>query len=497
VPYTSNNGVITEHTFANLVTATPLVPEEAMGAFSGENPNGTWTLTVSDDAGGDGGSINGWSLEITTISTCVLACALTCPTNVTVNNTTGQCGAVVEFALPTTTGACGVVTCSPAPGSFFNVGTTPVTCSSDAGATCMFTVTVNDTQPPAITCPANVVVGNDLNQCGAVVNYPAPGATDNCPGVTTACVPASGTFFNKGTTNVSCTATDASMNTATCGFTVTVNDTQPPSITCPANIVVGNDLNQCGAVVTFAPTASDNCPGVTTACVPASGSFFNKGTTTVTCTATDASGNTAQCSFTVTVNDVQPPAIVCPANVTVFGTGLNGCTVTAVVTYPPPTVSDNCPGVTAACVPASGSTFQEGTTVVTCTATDASGNTASCTFTVTVGAPFGVCVVDDFSGDTFSQVVDKASPLYGFWRYRVAAKGLLLCGTSNSIVYTPGRQLISSTNNSPVVFESCNLNFATNAGTVTVKDITTNTTYTLRDRNLANDPPCGQTMMNQ
>jgi hypothetical protein len=109
---------------------------------------------------------------------------------------------------------------------------------------------------------------------------------------------------------------------------------------------------------------------------------------------------------------------------------------------------------------------------------------------VTVGAPFGVCVVDDASGDTFSQVVDRANPLYGYWRYHVAATNVTLCGRSNSISYYPGRSLISSTTNDPFVYESCNLNFGANSGTVTVRDYTTGRSYVLRDRNLANDPPC-------
>ena len=79
-----------------------------------------------------------------------------------------------------------------------------------------------------------------------------------------------------------------------------VDDTQAPTITCPANITVNN--NQCGTEVTYdTPVATDNCPGATVECVPASGSFFFLGTTTVTVTATDASGNTTKCTFTVTV----------------------------------------------------------------------------------------------------------------------------------------------------------------------------------------------------
>src|SRR5436190_10367809 len=68
VPYTTNNGLVTDHAYVNLTTATPLVPEEALAAFIGEDPNGTWTLTVSDDLAGDGGSIDSWSIDIDTFS---------------------------------------------------------------------------------------------------------------------------------------------------------------------------------------------------------------------------------------------------------------------------------------------------------------------------------------------------------------------------------------------------------------------------------------------
>lgn len=57
-------GPVTLVGFLNGVTATPLVPEEALGAFVGENPNGVWTLTVTDDSAGDTGMLEGWSLDI-------------------------------------------------------------------------------------------------------------------------------------------------------------------------------------------------------------------------------------------------------------------------------------------------------------------------------------------------------------------------------------------------------------------------------------------------
>jgi hypothetical protein len=67
-------------------------------------------------------------------------------------------------------------------------------------------------------------------------------------------------------------------------------------------------------VVYAAPTAADNCPGVTTNCVPAPGSIFPQGVSTVTCIATDASGNTNACTFTVMVNVAAPAITTQPAN---------------------------------------------------------------------------------------------------------------------------------------------------------------------------------------
>src|SRR5687767_15161853 len=69
VPYTSNQNLTTDHTYTNLVVATPLSPEEPLAAFNGENPNGIWTLRVSDDAAGDVGIINSWTLNFKTAVT--------------------------------------------------------------------------------------------------------------------------------------------------------------------------------------------------------------------------------------------------------------------------------------------------------------------------------------------------------------------------------------------------------------------------------------------
>jgi hypothetical protein len=117
--------------------------------------------------------------------------------------------------------------------------------------------------------------------------------------------------YDVGTTPVTLTVTDNHGASDTCTTTITVVDTQPPSITCPADITVCNDPGQCSAVVTYTATATDNCPGAILVCIPASGSVFPKGTTTVGCAATDASGNAATCHFKVTVKDCESPQINC------------------------------------------------------------------------------------------------------------------------------------------------------------------------------------------
>jgi hypothetical protein len=165
--------------------------------------------------------------------------------------------------------------------------------------------------------------------------------------------------------------------------TATITTINPsPTIACPAGITQNNDLGRCSATVNYAPpVVNDNCPGWTLICSPPSGSSFPVGTTTVNCIVTDAGGARAQCSFNVTVNDTERLSILCPSNVTVTApTGQ----CTPAVTYPAPTVLDNCPGVSATCSPPSGSPFPVGTTVVTCSATDSSDLRVTCSFSVIV-----------------------------------------------------------------------------------------------------------------
>ncbi|MBL7758144.1 MAG: HYR domain-containing protein, partial [Chitinophagaceae bacterium] len=167
-----------------------------------------------------------------------------------------------------------------------------------------------------------------------VVDISSVTAADNCSGVAVthvADVITNQTCASRYTIERTYRATDAAGNAVTCTQIITVNDQTAPVISCPANITTATPVGSCNAVVSFAVTATDNCSGpVTITTMPASGSVFPMGTTTVTATATDACGNSSVCTFTVTVTDGQLPVIAAqPANQVICAEGDAAFSVTA------------------------------------------------------------------------------------------------------------------------------------------------------------------------
>ncbi|MFL6275263.1 MAG: HYR domain-containing protein [Blastocatellia bacterium] len=243
-------------------------------------------------------------------------CTITCPANITAPTNATQCGANVDYPVPSSTSDCGPVTCTPAPGSFFPRGSSTVTCSlssptpqSKTGGAldCSFVVTVVDQTPPVIRCPGSITTGATSGQNTAAVDYPIATASDACGVIDVVCLPPSGSTFALGTSTVTCTARDVANNRASCSFTVTVTDREAPAISCPADLSRALEGTGTSLVVNYpAPTVSDNQPGVTVTCVPPSGSAFPLGVTTVTCAAVDTAGNRATCSFKVTVTGGSP-----------------------------------------------------------------------------------------------------------------------------------------------------------------------------------------------
>jgi len=224
---------------------------------------------------------------------------------------TGPAGATVTYSVTASAGA--TVSCSPASGSIFGVGTNLVSCSatSPGGTTNeTFNIIVIDTVAPVITVPGTLLI-NATGPSGAVVNY-VVSAVDAISGpATVTCDPPSGSTFPIGTTTVQCAAQDASFNPASATFFVVVSeDTTPPVLSLPANITA-EATGPNGAVVTYVATANDDHDGIVpVTCTPPSGSTFPIGVTTVQCSAMDSHHNVGFGSFTIRVRDTTPPTIV-------------------------------------------------------------------------------------------------------------------------------------------------------------------------------------------
>jgi hypothetical protein len=170
--------------------------------------------------------------------------------------------------------------------------------------------------------------------------------------------------------------------------TLTVVDTQPPYLGLPNN-ETRQATGPSGATVSFFASANDSVDGpLPVTCSPSSGSPFPFGPTTVTCSASDLSGNTATGFFTITVQDTNPPFMNAPSgNQTRQASSPAG----AMVTYTA-TANDTVDGPRpVTCNPPSGSQFPFGPTPVTCSASDTRGNTVTRSFTIIVqdtNAPF-------------------------------------------------------------------------------------------------------------
>ena len=182
---------------------------------------------------------------------------------------------------------------------------------------------------------------------------------------------------------------------ATCMLQIV--DITPPTISVPVDIDVEAD-SAAGKTVSYsvyAQDAVDDAAPYLLACAPPSASVFPLGpapakenTTVVACSAHDSAarpgfptGNVANASFRITVRDTTPPVISVPGALGLEATSAAG----AVATFSATTADAvDGPG-SAVCVPATGSTFVLGSTLVTCNASDARNNAATAaSFNVTV-----------------------------------------------------------------------------------------------------------------
>ena len=262
-----------------------------------------------------------------------------------------------------------------------NTVTWTVTDGNGGTATATQSVTVGDSIPPTLTAPADRnIEGNTVGGANVLASdlgtATATDFVDPSPVVTNDFV--AGFYALGSTTTVTWTATDASGNSASASQTFTIVDTTPPILTAPADKnIEGNTLGGADVLASDLGTATaidivDPSPVVTNDFV--AGFYALGSTTTVTWTATDASGNSASASQAFTIVDTTPPTITVPATLTVIVNAPKSVLTGSAsdIVDASPTLSNDAPSV-----------FPPGTTTVTWTSSDASGNVAHATTIVT------------------------------------------------------------------------------------------------------------------
>lgn len=233
-------------------------------------------------------------------------CQLTTPENITVNADSGGAGAVVTYATPTGTGDCGspgvgengetipAISCNPASGSFFAVGTTSVICTARTGAAVSFQVTVDN--PGALSISLNDAASLNI-ECGQRFSDPGATAIDAGGQPLEVTVSYTGSFNTEapavGTYTATYTATEGS-NSVSTERTIIVADTEGPAITIEGASPYRIQQGSCTPFVDPGVSAFDDCAGakpVTTSISGPGGATSVDpgipGTYTITYTATD------------------------------------------------------------------------------------------------------------------------------------------------------------------------------------------------------------------
>ena len=260
-------------------------------------------------------------------------------------------------------------------------------------ATCIQIITVVDQTPPVASCPADISVDTDLNQCSAVVDYSIEG-TDSCGSVTITQTSGlvSGSMFPIGDTVNTFEIQDECGNLSECSFVVTVLNNNDAQAICQ-DITIALDAMGMASI-----TPSDINGGTVVLCetpdITIDVDTFtcdNIGPNNVTLSVVDAAGNITSCVAIVTVEDTIAPEVICQnitvalgssgvANITTDMIDAGSADACGIETYTIDTTSFDCSSI--------------GLNIVTLTVIDSSGNTNSCTAEVLVQdtlAPTAIC----------------------------------------------------------------------------------------------------------
>eukprot|EP00048_Salpingoeca_helianthica_P013869 m.209636 g.209636 ORF g.209636 m.209636 type:complete len:830 (+) comp15553_c0_seq7:491-2980(+) len=379
-------------------------------------------------------------------------------------------GAVGNATIASTTCTLNNAPISNLSGLFsFPVGVTVFRCTTtdtnSLQASLTTTVTVSDAEAPRLTCLSVVQTQSSINLANLV------SASDNVGVTFFNCSSGTLTFAPNSINTVVCVASDAASNNATCTSTITIMDLVPPVVLCGANTTGDSTLLQFNTstgldtsppLVRLAFNATDNVGVVSSGCSVSVGTNLPLGTTNIACSARDAAGLISNCSYTVTVSDVERPTITCPSFVSLGSVSGGGAVLTTAAINV--SASDNALLSRLNCSLGSSvvlaqtsktlfisnvASFPVGITPVTCTAADTSNNTRSCSFTVTVtdsSPPSITCplpiVLDTQPGRNFS-TTNFTSSLIATDNVAVASTTCSPAGTLNaSFMYPAGNTVV-------------------------------------------------------
>jgi hypothetical protein len=275
-------------------------------------------------------------------------------------------------------------------GSAFPVGRSSVEFiafnTAGSNASCLFFVTVEDHEPPRVTCPASFT-----QRCNPPLNHTdvtwiQPTASDNVA-VSSFSISRQPGDYAAGIYTVNAVANDTSGNMANCSFIFTVlTDTIPPTVSCPPSMTVPTDLHSSNAKVDWEPPqVTDEFEISNSFYMPSQytpPAVFPLGTTTVNFTATNVWLLSTTCNFTITVADTELPQITCPASFTVQ---LDFAVTSVVVSWEAPVATDNVAVDVISQNLTSGSILVSGSYTVVASAKDTAGNVSpQCSFMITV-----------------------------------------------------------------------------------------------------------------
>ena len=337
------------------------------------NTPGTYNVTV--------GSSNAARFVVTKEAKQPLVLLL--PDPVVVHATSTR-GAVVDYRVVPYGGddPNPVLKCDPPSGSLFPLGATEVRCSAEnkfgERAEGIVSVYVDDSTGPRVKVPNRIRVYADSKE-GTVVKFEVSASDDLDGDVSAECNPRSGSTFPIGVTTVECVAYDKLLNPGYGYFDIEVAEKDGKLVIITPQDLRVEATSSRGAVVRYDVTAvGTDDPQPVIKCDPPSDSFFARGVTTVSCTASDRFGNDAKAMFDVVVMDSTAPSLDLK-DITAEAEGGVATVKWDLIAYD---AADGKLSVT--CNPESGSVFALGQTVVECSATDYSLNSATGFFTVNV-----------------------------------------------------------------------------------------------------------------